>query len=143
MIVQLNPMIPIYRISDNMEGYAFLVIDYSQEHNLLFTCAMDNGEIWTLNNKEIRFCKNISLDSIRKLFISQKLTLKRDEKGNSIPIVYPDGSDYSKRTVGTKSKQIALPVCIAYINNTANINGETINIAKTIDSNNPIRHERI
>ena len=62
MILQLNPMIPIKRISDNMEGYAFLVIDYSQEHDLLFTCAMDNGEIWTLNNKEIRFCKNISLD---------------------------------------------------------------------------------
>jgi hypothetical protein len=65
MILQLNPMIPIFRISDNMEGYAFLVIDYSQEHNLLFTCAMDNAEIWTLSNKEIRFCKNISLD--RKL----------------------------------------------------------------------------
>ena len=87
--------------------------------------------------------KNLSLDSIRKLFISQKLTLKRDEKGNCIPIVYPDGSDYSKKTVGTKRKQIALPVCIAYINKTANINGETINIAKTIDSNNPIKHERI
>jgi len=65
MIVQLNPMIPIFRVSDEMEGYAFLVIDYSQEHNVLFTCAMDNGEIWTLSNKEIRFCKNISLD--RKL----------------------------------------------------------------------------
>ena len=62
MILQLNPMIPIFRISDNMEGYAFLVIDYSQEHNLLFTCAMANSEIWTLSNKEIRFCKNISLD---------------------------------------------------------------------------------
>jgi hypothetical protein len=65
MIIQLNPMIPIFRVSDEMEGYAFLVIDYSQEHNLLFTCAMANGEIWTLSNKEIRFCKNISLD--RKL----------------------------------------------------------------------------
>jgi len=62
MILQLNPMIPIYRVSDGMEGYAFLIIDYSQEHNLLFTCAMDNGEIWSLNNKEIRFQKNISLD---------------------------------------------------------------------------------
>ena len=60
MILQLDPMIPIQRISDEMEGYAFLVIDYSQEHNLLFTCAMDDGEIWTLNNKEIKFCKNIS-----------------------------------------------------------------------------------
>lgn len=62
MIVQLNPMLPIFRVSDEMEGYAFLIIDYSQEHNLLFTCAMDNGEIWTLSNKEIKFCKNISLD---------------------------------------------------------------------------------
>ena len=61
-ILQLNPMLPIYRVSDNMQGYAFLVIDYSQEHNLLFTCAMDNGEIWTLSNIEIRFQKNISLD---------------------------------------------------------------------------------
>jgi hypothetical protein len=62
MIVQLNPMIPIYRISDNMKGFAFILIDYSQEHDLLFTCAMDNGEIWTLSTKELRFCKNISLE---------------------------------------------------------------------------------
>jgi hypothetical protein len=57
-------MIPIFRVSDNMKGYAFLVIDYSQEHNLLFTCAMDDGEIWTLLNSEIRFQKNISLDRL-------------------------------------------------------------------------------
>ena len=62
MMLQLNPMIPILRVSDGMGGYAFLVIDYSQEHNLLFTCAMDDGEIWTLSNQEIKFCKNISLD---------------------------------------------------------------------------------
>jgi hypothetical protein len=62
MIVQLNPTIPIIRISDKMNGYAFLIIDYSQEHHLLFVCGMDNGEIWTLNNKEIRIPKNISLD---------------------------------------------------------------------------------
>tara|TARA_R110000868_G_scaffold156695_2_gene383723 strand:- start:11869 stop:12090 length:222 start_codon:yes stop_codon:yes gene_type:complete len=64
MITQLNPMIPIYRVLDNMEGYAFLVIDYSQEHNLLFTCAMDNGEIWTLSNLEIRIQNNISLNRL-------------------------------------------------------------------------------
>ena len=62
MMLQLNPMLPIIRVKDKMEGYAFMVIDYSQEHNLLFVCAMDDGEIWTLNNKEIRFTKNISLD---------------------------------------------------------------------------------
>ena len=64
MITQLNPMIPIYRVADNIEGYAFLVIDYSQEHNLLFTCAMDDGEIWTLNNREIRIQNNISLNRL-------------------------------------------------------------------------------
>jgi hypothetical protein len=63
-MLQLNPMLPIKRISDKMEGYAFLIIDYSQEHDLLFTCAMDNGQIWTLNNKEITVCKNISLERI-------------------------------------------------------------------------------
>ena len=44
-MLQLNPMLPIIRISDGMLGYAFLVIDYSQEHDLLFSCAMNNGEI--------------------------------------------------------------------------------------------------
>ena len=87
--------------------------------------------------------KNLSLDSIRKLFVSQKLTLKRDEKGNCIPIVYPDGSAFSKYAVGTKSKQTAYPVCVANINNTAVINGEKINIAKLVNSNDPIKYERI
>lgn len=61
MVLQLNPMIPILRVSDNMKGFAFILIDYSQEHNLLFTCAMDDGEIWTLSNLEIRMQENISL----------------------------------------------------------------------------------
>ena len=61
MILQLNPTIPIWRVKDGMNGYAFMVIDYSQEHNLLFVCAMDDGEIWTLCNQEIRIQKNISL----------------------------------------------------------------------------------
>jgi hypothetical protein len=61
MMLQLNPMLPIIRVSDNMKGYAFLVIDYSQEHDLMFTCTMDNGEIWTLKNNELRMEKNITL----------------------------------------------------------------------------------
>jgi hypothetical protein len=64
MMLQLNPTIPIIRMSDKMNGYAFMVIDYSQEHHLLFVCAMNNGEIWTLNNKEIRIQSNISLERL-------------------------------------------------------------------------------
>ena len=54
-------MIPIVRRSDGMKGYAFLVIDYSQEHYILFVCAMDNGDIWALNNKELSMQNNPSL----------------------------------------------------------------------------------
>lgn len=54
-------MIPIIRKSDDMKGFAFLVIDYSQEHDLIFTCAMNDGEIWSIKNDELRFDKNISL----------------------------------------------------------------------------------
>ena len=61
MMIQLNPTLPIIRVSDGMKGYAFIVIDYSQEHDLLYVCAMDNGEIWTLNNKTIRIQNNITL----------------------------------------------------------------------------------
>ena len=60
-MLQLNPTIPIIRISDNMKGYAFIVIDYSQEHDLYFVCAMDNGEIWTLNNRDIRMQSNLTI----------------------------------------------------------------------------------
>ena len=59
-------MIPIIRKSDGMKGYAFLVIDYSQEHYLLFTCAMDNGDIWTLDNREISLQNNPSLNRLLK-----------------------------------------------------------------------------
>jgi len=62
MILQLNPMIPITRKSDGMKGYAFLVIDYSQEHYILFVCWMDNGDIWTLTNKDISMQNNPSLE---------------------------------------------------------------------------------
>jgi hypothetical protein len=44
-----------------MKGYAFLTIDYSQEHYLLFVCAMDDGEIWSLDNREISIQNNPSL----------------------------------------------------------------------------------
>ena len=60
MMIQLNPTIPIIRISDGLRGYAFMCIDYSQEHDLFFTCGMDDGEIWVLNNKDIRLQNNIT-----------------------------------------------------------------------------------
>jgi len=60
-MLQLNPTIPMVRVSDGMKGYAFAIIDYSQEHYVHFVCGLDNGEIWVLSNKDIRLQSNISL----------------------------------------------------------------------------------
>ena len=56
-----------------MEGYAFLVDNPSEEHYIYFTVAMDNGEIWTFDNREIRFCVNKTIDraEINKELITQ------------------------------------------------------------------------
>lgn len=60
MIIQLNPTIPM--ICPMGEGYAIAVIDYSQEHNLMWVIAInDTGEIWTYSNPDVRMIKNITM----------------------------------------------------------------------------------
>lgn len=61
MITQLNPMIPM--LTPKGEGYALMVIDYSQEHHLLWVVALDDtGEIWAFPNTEVRLSKNPSME---------------------------------------------------------------------------------
>ena len=62
IMLQLNPMLPVYVPRFKMEGYAFLVTQFSQEHRLLFCVALNNGEIWELNNTEMKFCSNVSME---------------------------------------------------------------------------------
>jgi hypothetical protein len=100
-MLQLNPTIPITRTIDNMKGYAFLVIDYSQEHDLLFTCAMDNGEIWTYSNKDIKIQNNISLN--RKIDDYIKPPLQTSLKDN---LTAPNGTIHS----GTKPNNAHITV---------------------------------
>jgi len=60
-MLQLNPHIPV--VTPKGAGSAFMVIDYSQEHHLLWVTALDeSGEIWTFPNWQVRFDKNISLE---------------------------------------------------------------------------------
>lgn len=60
MILQLNPMIPMSTPKGN--GYALVMIDYSQEHNIHWVIAIDDtGEIWTYPNPEVRMQKNITI----------------------------------------------------------------------------------
>ena len=60
MIVQLNPIIPL--ITPKGKGFAHLVIDYSQEHDLMWVVFIDeSGECWTFKNSEVRIVDNLSL----------------------------------------------------------------------------------
>lgn len=51
---QLDPTIPVH-VLDKGDGYAFAVIDYGQEHNLIWVTALDHdGEIWCAPNPKVR-----------------------------------------------------------------------------------------
>lgn len=59
-MTQLNPPIPL----DTPKGpaYAHMVIDYGQEHYLLFVCFVcDTGECWTFPNRDVRLQKNVTM----------------------------------------------------------------------------------
>ncbi len=61
MFTQLNPPIPVH-VLERGDGYAVAVIDYGQEHNLIWVTALDaTGEIWCAPNPKVRFQKNWSM----------------------------------------------------------------------------------
>ena len=60
MLLQLNPPIPL--VTPKGKGFAHLVVDYGQEHDLIWTVFIDEtGECWSFRNQEIRLQKNITL----------------------------------------------------------------------------------
>lgn len=55
---QLSPPLP-FHVVDRGSGYAIAVIDYGQEHDLLWVVAMDDGgEIWCVPNPQVRLQAN-------------------------------------------------------------------------------------
>ena len=59
-MIQLNPTLPLE--TPRGKGFAHFVIDYSQEHDLLWVVFLDDsGECWTFQNSEIRIQKNLSI----------------------------------------------------------------------------------
>lgn len=58
MFTQLDPTIPVH-IIDKGDGYAFAVIDYGQDHNLIWVTALnEGGEIWCAPNPKVRVSHN-------------------------------------------------------------------------------------
>jgi len=55
---QLDPPLPVH-VLDKGPGYAFAVIDYGQEHNLIWVTAInETGEIWCAPNPRVRLQAN-------------------------------------------------------------------------------------
>ena len=58
MFTQLDPAIPLHVLGKG-DGYAIGMIDYGQEHNLIWVTALSaNGEIWCAPNPTVRMGRN-------------------------------------------------------------------------------------
>lgn len=59
-MLQLDPQIPV--LTPKGPGWAFFLIDRSQEHDLEWVVFLDNGGYcWTFKNSDIRIQKNFTL----------------------------------------------------------------------------------
>ena len=55
---QLDPTLPV-SVEGKGSGFAFAVIDYGQEHHLIWVVAIDGtGEIWSAPNPKVRMQSN-------------------------------------------------------------------------------------
>ena len=58
---QLDPTVPV-TVEGKGDGFAFAVIDYGQEHHLIWVVAIDaTGEIWSAPNPKVRVQGNWTL----------------------------------------------------------------------------------
>jgi len=65
MLTQLNPPLPL--ITPKGKAWAHIVIDYGQEHDLLWVCFQDEtGECWTWGNGDVRIQENITMGRLKK-----------------------------------------------------------------------------
>lgn len=56
----LELVTPIPMSCPKGNGYAHFVHDRGMEHDLEWTIFLDNGEIWTYRNRDVRLQKNIT-----------------------------------------------------------------------------------
>ena len=65
LITQLTTPIPLN--TPKGRAWAHLVIDYGQEHDLLWVCFQDEtGECWTWNNNDVKIQENITMGRPKK-----------------------------------------------------------------------------
>ena len=88
VFTQLNPTIPLHVLGKG-DGYAIGMIDYGQEHNLIWVTAIDEtGEIWCAPNHKVRLGKNWTMGRGESALIAKDKSdqRERDEQSNGHPI---------------------------------------------------------
>lgn len=64
-LLQLNPPIPLE--TPKGKAFAHILIDYGQEHDLIWVCFQDDtGECWSWGNKDIKMQHNITMGRNKK-----------------------------------------------------------------------------
>ncbi|MDX5985906.1 hypothetical protein [Sphingomonas echinoides] len=81
---QLDPPLPVH-VLDKGPGYAFAVIDYGQEHNLIWVTAInETGEIWCAPNPRVRMQANWTMGRKKPESIAREHS---DCSGDAEPVV--------------------------------------------------------
>ena len=57
-MLQLDPPIPV--VTPRGKALAQVLIDYGAEHDLIYVCFQDDGEVWCWRNQDIRAQVNIT-----------------------------------------------------------------------------------
>lgn len=87
MFTQLDPPLPLHVLGKG-DGYALGLIDYGQEHNLIWVTAIDaTGEIWCAPNPGVRMQKNWSVGRGESLAVAASIGGRGapDHEGRSQP----------------------------------------------------------
>ncbi len=93
MFTQLDPPIPL-DVDGRGPGHAIAVIDYGQEHHLIWVTAITaTGEIWCAPNPRVRISGNWTMERGRSIFADASPT--RDEDGGDPQL--PDSVDEDAR----------------------------------------------
>jgi hypothetical protein len=63
MMLQLNPPLPV--VTPKGKAFAHLILDYGQEHDLIFVCFQDDtGECWSWPNHQVRMQPNLTMGRV-------------------------------------------------------------------------------
>ena len=68
-LIQLNP--PIEMTCPKGKGFANFLIDRGMDFDNEWIVFLDNGEIWSFLNKDVRLVKNITFGRILDEFVAQ------------------------------------------------------------------------